>query len=74
MVSKPWFEIRDEAEVKLRLKRGKKEVKKLPSWGLLSCGEDFFCDFLCFLSGVARLKEANLKDTLPQRDVDMQTL
>ena len=28
MVSKPWFEIRDEAEVKLRLKEGKKEVKK----------------------------------------------
>ena len=28
MVSKPWFEIRDEAEVKLRLKRGKEEVKK----------------------------------------------
>ena len=20
----------------------------LSSWGLLSCGEDFFCDFLCF--------------------------
>ena len=28
VVSKPWFEIRDEAEVKLRLERGKKEVKK----------------------------------------------
>ena len=28
MVSKPWFEIHDEAEVKLRLERGKKEVKK----------------------------------------------
>ena len=28
VVSKRWFEIRDEAEAKLRLKRGKKEVKK----------------------------------------------
>ena len=33
MVSKPWFETRDEAEVKLRLTKGKKEVKKRQKGG-----------------------------------------
>ena len=34
------------------------ETEVLPSWGLLSCGEDFFVIFFVF-SGFARLKEAN---------------